>query len=179
MKPCCNHVVGVLIHDGDGRLLMFQRNTPPVGVAPVAGHVDDHGNPEDAAVAEVREEVGLTVTRLWPLLSRWLPNVCRRPSPAGIGHHWTVYRADTDGHVYADPREARHPRWYTPAEVQALADRTVEHARGRVTAAQFAVNPGLEPVWVLHLHDLGQVAVSDDDVALVGQLAAGAAVAGT
>ncbi len=174
MKACDNHVVGVLIHDAAGRLLMFQRATPPPGVAPPAGHVEHHGSADDAAVAEVREEVGLTVVRLRPLLSAWLPDSCGSrdlPGPQGFDHRWTVYRADVTGEVEADVREARHPYWYTPAEVQALTDRTVAYAHGRLSAEEFAAEPGLEPVWVGFLRDLGLVRVDTADLDLIARMA--------
>lgn len=66
----CDHAsVGVLISSPDG-LLVFERATPPAGIAPVAGHLDRHGGPEAAAHAEVTEEVGLTVTHLHLLLKQ-------------------------------------------------------------------------------------------------------------
>lgn len=155
-KVCDNSSVGVVITDDRGRVLLFQRTTPPVGRAPVAGHVDDHGAVEEAARAEVAEEVGLTVTALVPVIVRWRNNVCRRQhGPIGPGHNWTVYRADVTGAVDTDPAEARDARWYAPAEVQRLAERTAAHARGDITAAAFAADPGIGPVWAQFLQTLG------------------------
>lgn len=174
MRACCNQVVGVIIHDRAGRLLMFQRATPPAGVAPAAGHVGEHGDPEAAAIAEVREEVGLTVTGLELLATRWLPDSCgsrQLPGPQGFDHHWSIYRADVTGVVAVDVREAVNPRWCTPAQVQALADRTVDWAHGGLTDTQFTARPGLEPVWVLWLHHLGLIHVSPADLSLITPLA--------
>lgn len=168
MTPCCREVVGVLIADGEGRLLMFARQTPPPGVAPVAGHVGEHGSYGAAALAEVREEVGLVVTHLTEVASGWRSTWCRRGSD---GHVWRIYRADVAGEVRLAPAEAANAAWYTPADVQALADRTVAHAHGAVTAAQFAAEPGLEPVWVSWLAELGHISISAADVAAVEELA--------
>lgn len=175
MKTCDNHVVGVLIADDTGRLLMFQRATPPAGIAPVAGHVEHHGSVVDAALAEVREEVGLDVIALRRVHAVLLPDSCGSrdlPGPEGFDHHWTVFWATRwTGQVCADEREARRPTWYTPAQVQALADYTVSYAHGTVPDTEFTTAPGLEPVWVLHLHRLGMIRVGVDDLVLIYRLA--------
>jgi 8-oxo-dGTP pyrophosphatase MutT (NUDIX family) len=171
-STCDNASVGVLIFDQDGRLLMFRRQTAPAGIAPPAGHVDEHGSVVDAAVAEVREEVGLLVTALQPVVSaRWLPNVCRRQhGPCGPGHNWTVYAADTVGELALGEREAADARWYTPAEVAALARRTVDYGRGRLPEQEWAAAPGLEPAWCWLLHDAGLLRLSPPDRAVVVDL---------
>jgi 8-oxo-dGTP pyrophosphatase MutT (NUDIX family) len=64
MKVCDNTSVGVIITNESGEYLMFDRNTFPPGTAPAAGHIDDHGSAEDAARAEVHEELGLHVVSL-------------------------------------------------------------------------------------------------------------------
>ncbi|MEU8272659.1 NUDIX hydrolase, partial [Sphaerisporangium sp. NPDC049002] len=58
-KQCDNRSVGIIIEQ-DERYLTFKRATDPPGEAPPAGHVDVHGNIEQAARIEVSEEVGLT-----------------------------------------------------------------------------------------------------------------------
>lgn len=170
-QRCDNTSVGVLITDENGRLLIFERATPPVGLAPVAGHIDQHQSPEQAAAAEVAEEVGLTVTGLVKVHSSWRPNRCRRyPGGQGVGHQWTIYQAQTSGDVTPSPREARDPRWMTRDELQQVTDRTVNHANGRLTAQQFAADPGLLPVWARFLADLRWVEVSDADLRSVNAL---------
>jgi 8-oxo-dGTP pyrophosphatase MutT (NUDIX family) len=168
LNPCCGEVVGVLIADGQGRLLMFARQQPPPGVAPVAGHVGEHGGFEAAARAEVEEEVGLTVVRLDEVARGWRSTWCRRGSD---GHMWRIYRADVTGEVVLKSDEAANAGWYIPGEVQLLADRTVAHAYGRLSAAEFATHPGLEPVWVSWLADLGHIVMPAADLAAVAALA--------
>jgi ADP-ribose pyrophosphatase YjhB (NUDIX family) len=166
--PCCGETVGVLIADPAARLLLFARRQPPPGVAPVAGHVGEHGTFEAAARAEVAEEVGLSVVRLEELARGWRGSWCRRGS---AGHMWRIYLADVTGEVRLKPDEAADAAWYTPAQVQALAGRTVAHARGQVTATEFNADPGLEPVWVLWLAGLGHITVPLADLAAVEALA--------
>jgi 8-oxo-dGTP pyrophosphatase MutT (NUDIX family) len=94
-KRCDNTSVGILIQDDQGRLLVFNRATLPWGVAPPAGHIDDHGTPEQAATAEVHEEVGLQVEDLELVARRWRDNRCRRAdgpqAEPGIEPVWVLF----------------------------------------------------------------------------------------
>lgn len=171
-KVCDNNSVGVLIRDMAGRYLMFRRATLPVGIAPPAGHIDDHGTADDAAIAEVSEEVGLTVVSLTPIVVQWRRNICRRQyGPLGPGHNWTVYRAEVIGDVQASAAEALDADWYTSRQIQSLADRTIRYAHGWLSAEDYAEEPGLEPVWVGLLRDAGLIGVSDADLDAVETLA--------
>jgi len=58
---CDNKSVGVIVQNDGGDILLLHRARFPFGMAPPAGHIDDHGSPEQAAVTEVFEEVGLTL----------------------------------------------------------------------------------------------------------------------
>jgi len=176
---CDNTSTGVIIEDPDGRYLVFDRNTFPPGTAPAAGHVDDHGGFGQAARAEVAEELGLTVTAMKQVAGGWRDNRCRRrPGPLGPGHKWAVYLATASGILRPSPRETRNARWLARHELQALADRTASYARGRLTDAEFAAAPGIEPVWVQWLADAGIVAASAEDLAAIGQKARVAAARG-
>jgi hypothetical protein len=42
----------VIITDEARRYLLIERATPPFGMTPVAGHVDNHGGPDVAAREE-------------------------------------------------------------------------------------------------------------------------------
>ncbi len=175
-RTCDNRSVGVLITDTHDRLLMFRRVKYPVGIAPVAGHVDEHGTYTIAARAEVMEEVGLTVTGLRRVTGGWVPYPCRRqPASATspqIGHQWAVYQATTHGtDIRLAPDEAAAANWYTHGQVQTLAEQTVMHAAGLISAEEFMVEPGLEPVWVRWLLDVGLVTIEASELDLVDRLA--------
>jgi 8-oxo-dGTP pyrophosphatase MutT (NUDIX family) len=161
MSVCDNASVGGLIWGVDGNsLLMFERATPPWGLAGVGGHVDTHGTYEDAIRAEVSEEVGLTAVRVGPVYPEplWIGNRCRRtPGPRGVGHRWQWYHVKYQGDVTPNPREARHPRWITPGQLRALSARTAQFAAGKISAEDFKAGPGIEPVWVNVLLDLGLI----------------------
>lgn len=172
MKVCDNTSVGVIITNTDGDFLIFDRNTFPPGVAPVAGHVDTHGTVRDAAEAEVREEVGLTVVSLSEITTGWRNNRCRRlPGPRGVGHQWTVFHAVVTGDLNPSTRETRNARWVPAGELQDLADRTSAHAFGFVTDADFAASPGLEPVWGQWLDATGAIDLSPGELRNIDRLA--------
>jgi 8-oxo-dGTP pyrophosphatase MutT (NUDIX family) len=158
---CDNTSVGVLIASPAG-LLVFERATPPSGVAPVAGHLDQHGCPERAARAEVAEEVGLTVTHLRLVLQQWRPNRCRRLTQGTVGHRWWIYQAEASGPIRPSSREVRAPRWIHPDQLTQQARRTAAYAEGNLSEEEFAAQPGLEPVWVRFLHQLQLVTLDED-----------------
>lgn len=180
--PCDHRVSAVLIKRwvqvlGAERpeYLMIQRATFPFGVAPVAGHVDDHGNYRDAAVAEVREEVGVELDpsglTLLDIVS--LANRCRRPHEfgrLGARHLWAIYHATVpaDTEVTPAPDEATRAFWASLGEIRELRGRTVRAAARAPSgvAALLALlaslheprEVGLEPVWCgLLADDLGLI----------------------
>ncbi len=169
---CDNKSVGVLITDDQVRYLLIQRVRPPVGIAPVAGHIDQFGAADVAAIAEVAEEVGLTVTDLTPLTGRWRSNICRRQhGPWGPGHDWSIYHAEVTGTVTTDPAETTNPVWYTRQQLQQLAERTAAYAAGALPTDEWTAAPGIEPVWVDFLAELGIVDLPAADLAAVNRLA--------
>jgi 8-oxo-dGTP pyrophosphatase MutT (NUDIX family) len=151
-------------------LLVFERVRPPAGIAPVAGHVDQHGGPEQAARAEVAEEVGLVVTSLDLLLTAWRPNRCRRPTTGHVGHHWRIYEAQASGPIRPSAPEVRAARWVHPDQLQQFAHRTASYAEGQLGEEEFAAQPGMEPVWVRFLHELQFVTLPDDTLRLIDKV---------
>ncbi|WP_253194846.1 NUDIX hydrolase [Streptomyces sp. MP131-18] len=169
----CDHTsVGVLINR-DGQLLMFERATWPWGVAAPAGHIDQFGTPQQAAITEARQETGLTINRLAPLdVGRWRDNRCRRaPSGPSAGHRWSVFEAlEVSGELSPSRRETRNARWVSRVEIAALVRRTIAYAHGKVSDGQFADRPGCEPVWVRWLHLFGWVYCTDAELDAVEEL---------
>lgn len=186
-KVCDSASVGVIVQreaaDGQAEYLLLTRATPPVGVAPAAGHVfDEHAQTADgralpcghpdidetasyraAALAEVEEELGLQASGLALVASGWRTAACRRqPGPRGIGHEWRVYRATATGTLAPSERETHGARWYRAEEVQQLADRTIATLYGHLTWEQFTNSPGIEPVWVRWLTEAGIVHIDAD-----------------
>lgn len=141
----CDHTsVGILAFDQEGRLLLIDRKKGAPGLAPPAGHVDDHGTPEDAARAELFEEVGLTAISLRLLKEGRKENPCRREG--GSWHYWRVYSAHARGEIRVSLDETKGHYWITSEECERLvkAD-TLTVADGE---------RGLEPVWREWLDEL-------------------------
>lgn len=173
MKICDNASVGVLIERA-GRWLVFDRATPPVGIAPVAGHVfDEHDGYADAAHAEVSEEIGLTVESLELLTGGWLPNRCRRAAGSrGYGHQWQVFQAQVSGELDPSTREVSNVRWLDCGELQQAADRAAAYAAGNVSEPQWRAQPGLEPVWAWWLTEIGLVHLDKVELERLADVAA-------
>jgi 8-oxo-dGTP pyrophosphatase MutT (NUDIX family) len=134
------------------------------GIAPVAGHVlDEHPSYLDAARVEAREEVGLTVTELAFVTGGWRDNRCgRAPGPRGHGHDWKVFLAARwSGEITPSSRETRAVGWYTPVQLQELANRTRAAAYGMTTRDEWQTDPGIEGVWCRWLVDAGLISLSD------------------
>lgn len=174
-KTCCGTSVGVLVFDAEAeRLLMITRGTAPAGVAPVAGHaLDEHASYQDAARAEVHEEVGLKVTNLTGLaVGGFHPGRCRRIPRNGGGHDWEIYSASVSGDLAPSQREVAAVAWYSRREVQALAERTAAYANGAVSEQDWLDVPGLEPVWCDWLAQLGWVRLPEADLDRIRRVAA-------
>jgi hypothetical protein len=168
-RQCDGTSVGVIATDHKGRHLLLRRVKFPPGFAPIAGHGDEHPDRTAAIIAEADEELGVALTDLAVRIEdRPLANACRRvPVPGGPRHLWTVFTAQVEGTPRANRDEAAEPGWYTPGQLQNLAERTIAVACG---AAGLPV--GLEPVWVLLYAALGYITVSPGGLAAAARMAA-------
>ncbi|MFE6309297.1 NUDIX domain-containing protein [Nocardiopsis sp. NPDC057823] len=168
LKRCCGTSVGVLITSPDG-LVMVTRGWWPRGTAPVAGHVkDEHTSVADALVAEVREEVGLTV--VGEPRTRWLghlPNLCASlPALPRPGHEWEVVEVTAEGEIAPAPGETRGARVYSWEEVADLAATTLDHYRAG-GAPDTQPHASLEAVWLRILWGVGYLPwLTQDDLDL-------------
>jgi 8-oxo-dGTP pyrophosphatase MutT (NUDIX family) len=158
LKHCDNKSVGVIIKNADGSFAFLERKLFPVGIAPPAGHVDDHGSFEQAAIDEVNEELGLVITRgnlrTTAINKRRINNPCRR---IGGDHHvWSIYEVDQyKGELRPSPYETKGAGWYSARQLQELADRTKAFKAGKVTQSEWEADPGFEEVWLDFLTELG------------------------
>ena len=159
-RYCDNKSVGVILKNRKRELALLKRARFPIGIAPAAGHIDNHGSPEQAAIDELSEELGITlsISALHRTIidKRRVANECRRIG--GDYHFWTIYEAETDiTDLAPDPDETNGAFWYKKAALQSIADRTREYQEGNVDQLEWADNPGLEPVWVDFLKELGYI----------------------
>ena len=168
LKRCCGTSVGVIITDEFDRLLMVTRGWWPKGTAPVAGHVKDaHTDVAAALVAEVEEEVGLTVTGHRMIWDGHLPNLCASlPHEPKAGHYWHLATATAVGEIVAAPGETKGARFYSRMQVRALADATLAHYRAGGLAAD-QPDASLEAVWLRLLFEAKRLPwLTEDDLAL-------------
>ncbi len=154
MEQLCDNVsVGVILQNPQGEVLLLNRARFPYGLAPPAGHLDDHDNLEQAAVTEVYEEVGLSVATsslVKVIDARRVNNKCRRKN--GNFHIWTVYTAENiEGQITASPEETDGATWQSPRELQQLADQT----RSNPERAHYAGAQILELIWLEFFTELG------------------------
>ncbi len=158
-KYCDNLSVGVILTNDNDELALLTRGKFPIGIAPPAGHVDTHGSLEQAAIDEVREELGVMLAieglRRTAIADRRVDNVCRREG--GDHHVWTVYEAHVEAAVQLmpDPEETKGAKWYKPEVVRALAERTRQYQLGNIDEAAWSDQPGIEPIWVDFMQETG------------------------
>ncbi|KOX18068.1 NUDIX hydrolase [Nocardiopsis sp. NRRL B-16309] len=167
-KRCCGSSVGVIIADHADRLLMITRGWWPRGTAPVAGHVyDQHASAAEALVAEVNEEVGLTVIGSSLVWEGHLPNLCSSlPHQPLAGHYWHLGIATAEGEVVAAPGETKGADWYTPDQVRTMARATLAHYRSGGAAAD-QPDDSLEAVWLKLLFEAGHLPwLTESDLAV-------------
>jgi len=120
---CDHQSVGVVIRNPAGHILMFDRNTYPAGRACVAGHVDDHGSFEDAAIAETWEEVGLRVKHLTLATASRVSFPCRRVPTQEVGHYCQIYHAEVEDYrLTPSERETRNARWYSIDDINEMRE---------------------------------------------------------
>jgi len=150
MQLCDHTSVGVLVFRDD-KLLLIDRKRPPFGFAAPAGHVDDHGNPNDteeeryekAAVAELKEETGLIATSLTLVAEGRKDTPCRR---GGAWHYWRIYRAETTGDLQLSDEETHGHLWCSKEQIKELLAGKPVRIEGKEAY--------LEPVWREWLSEL-------------------------
>ena len=148
MSECDNRSVGVLLFNEHNELLLIERARFPFGYAAPAGHIDEHGSPEQAAIEEVREETGLLIAKgslQHVIRDRRIENRCRRQG--GFYHDWDVFKTNQyQGTLQPSKDETNGAQWLSPERLQALADETRRAVPGVL---------GIEAVWLTFLEELG------------------------
>ncbi len=148
-KVCDHTSVGILTWTPDHRLLLIDRARPPFGLAPPAGHVDSHGGYEEAAIAELREEVGLHATGLSLICEGRVDNPCRRVD--GTWHYWKVFKADAVGNAMPNKVEAKRIQYMDVEQIQQCSISTLENSS----------EEQIEKVWIYWFLRLGLIQIPD------------------
>ncbi len=145
----CNHTsVGMIVRKGDD-ILLIERQKFPFGFACPAGHVDEGESFKEAAVRELREEVGLETSALELVFEGDINNPCRRKD--GTRHHWQVFDVSSTGELQRSTGETRSFLWASSEKLEQLRKRTEDYLHGNVSEQEWKENPGLEPVWLQFL----------------------------
>ena len=153
LLPCDHQSVGVILSHGE-KVALINRANFPYGIAAPAGHIDNHGSPLEAAVAEVYEEIGLLIPPkdlTMAFYQRRMDNECRR---GGEFHYWTVFFGSVEKHWRLHPsrRETLGANWFSRREMQEIADRTHREADWRMPDDHV-----FEDVWLQFLVELNYV----------------------
>lgn len=159
-KRCDFTSSAVIVRDAHNRFALLRRARFPIGIAPASGHIDQHGSPEQAAVAELAEELGLVVdlSALHPttIQAQLVNNPCRRTG--GDHHVWWVFEVnDVEAELHPSPDETQGASWYAHGELERLAQRTRDYDAGLVSQREWEVEPGLEVVWLDLFTQLGHL----------------------
>jgi 8-oxo-dGTP pyrophosphatase MutT (NUDIX family) len=106
---------GVFVRNPAGRYLFFERTSFPLGFTIPAGHVGNEEAPRQAAIRELREEVGIEARDVTHVLDTDIDG------DSCIGgadtHRWHVYREDLTSMMDVEVQEeGKHPVWLTLEE---------------------------------------------------------------
>ncbi len=142
----CNHTsAGMILRDGE-KILLIERRQFPFGFAAPAGHVDEGESFEDAAIRELREEVGLEATNLELVFEGDISNQCKRKN--GDWHHWKVFDVSYRGEVKRSLGETKSYIWADQEKIKSLVERSKMFLSDEISQPEWEFNPGLEPVWI-------------------------------
>jgi ADP-ribose pyrophosphatase YjhB (NUDIX family) len=118
MKEVCNHTSVGMVVERDGKILLIERNNFPFTYALPAGHVDEGETYEEAAVRELKEEVGLDAEKIELIAEGRVENPCSRPG--GTWHYWRFYKINAMGDVNRSERETKQATWFTREQIRNL-----------------------------------------------------------
>ena len=112
-----HYATGALI-ERDGKYLLIDRAIPPFGFAGPAGHVDEGEDALQALAREVKEEVGLDISKPELLFEEELHwNWC---SKGVTSHHWHLFKCNASGDIKRSEGETKSVGWYTKEEIKNL-----------------------------------------------------------
>lgn len=127
------------VYDGSGRILLIRENYGDHRYGPPGGAVDEGESPQDAAVREAMEEVGVTVEVRHLIGIRW----ATRGGERFLGFGFLCDLVAGTPHI-PDPGEIAEVGWFDPAQLPSPATHMLREfalpalrgARGLVTSAE-------------------------------------------
>lgn len=112
-----HHAVIAIIKQNE-KYLLVNRETLPSGYSLVTGHVDEGENAEEALVREVKEEVGLNITKHQLIFSGLINNSeCNKGAKV---HKSFVYSCEVEGNIILNKSENKEFGWYAKEEIKDL-----------------------------------------------------------
>jgi isopentenyl-diphosphate delta-isomerase len=139
-----HRAVHVLVFDSQGRVFLQKRSmlkdlSPGLWDSSCSGHLDAGEDYDTAAIRELAEEIGITVSTA---PERWFRiNACVE---TGWEFVW-VYRLRHDGPLTLEPKEIQYGEWVAPAEVSA-----------RMSARPADFCPSVKLLWPMAAERLGR-----------------------
>lgn len=107
---------GAIIKNGEGKVLMLDRQNFPFGWACPAGHIEDNETPEQAVAREVFEETNLKVEEYNLLIHEFVVwNECKR---GGKGHDWFLFEITKWSGEIKQNHESKNLQWLSIEEIK-------------------------------------------------------------
>jgi 8-oxo-dGTP diphosphatase len=126
---------GVLLRDGDGRVLLVEPTYKDYWDVP-GGAVEADESPYDAAVREVTEELGIVVAPGRMLVVDWVPPLADRTEGVIVIYDGGIVEPGLDGRIRLNRGELRSWAWSTlPEADERLSPLLARRVRAAVRAA--------------------------------------------
>lgn len=111
-------IIGAIIKNDEGEILMIERNKKPFGWACPSGHTEKDETILKAVTREVREEIGLEVKKCKLLKHEFVDwNVCDKGEK---GHDWNVFEVlKWEGDIILS-EESKNMKWVSVKDLGQL-----------------------------------------------------------
>lgn len=116
-----HYSVGALVQNENNEYFLMDRKYEPYGFAGMAGHVDAGEYPLQALMREGREEMGVELHNVRPILAEEVTwNHCRNDGVHRVEvHYWHLYGARVHSlDVKVSDHETARWGWFTAEEIQ-------------------------------------------------------------
>ncbi|NVN97029.1 NUDIX hydrolase [Candidatus Nomurabacteria bacterium] len=144
MANICDHKsVGMLVYKED-KILLIERGRSPFAFAMPAGHVDEDATFEEAAIRELKEEVGVDAKSIELVAEGRKENKGRRVDCTW--HYWKIYKVEVEGKIDRSLDETKQAGFYSIDQIKIFAERTEKYLNKEIEEEEWNKNPGLEPV---------------------------------